>query len=168
MQTAQISETLVSYHNTTRRHDPEDLDLKHHRLESLKTRIHDSDFSLSLAPQPNLGLGLLHNFLPLIWLNFLEPSQPFSFYRVGLLAPRPTPTLEDKASVFISPRGRVAQLYSQAPGTHFLDASYDTHGLRWDYSYALVTTRGDGDYIMFDSQCQFIPNIKLSAYTFAH
>jgi hypothetical protein len=36
-----------------------------------------------------------------------------------LLAPRPTPTLEDQASVFISPRGRVAQLYPQAPGTHF-------------------------------------------------
>jgi hypothetical protein len=30
--------TLVSYHNTTRRHSPEDLDLKHHRRESLKTR----------------------------------------------------------------------------------------------------------------------------------
>jgi hypothetical protein len=36
-----------------------------------------------------------------------------------LLAPRPTPTLEDQASVFISPRGRVAQLYPQTPGTHF-------------------------------------------------
>jgi hypothetical protein len=36
-----------------------------------------------------------------------------------LLAPRPTPTLEDQVSVFISPRGRVAQLYLQAPGTHF-------------------------------------------------
>jgi len=27
---------MVSYHNTTRRHNPEDLDLKHHRRESLK------------------------------------------------------------------------------------------------------------------------------------
>jgi hypothetical protein len=30
---------LVSYHNTTRRHNPEDLDLKHHRREILKARI---------------------------------------------------------------------------------------------------------------------------------
>jgi hypothetical protein len=59
-------------------------------------------FSLSLslslpppsAPQPNLGLGLLHK----IRLNFLEASQQFSFYRVGFVAPRPTPTLEDQAS----------------------------------------------------------------------
>jgi hypothetical protein len=43
-----------------------------------------------------------------IWPNFLEASK-HCFYRVGLLAPRPTPTLEDQASVFISPRGRVAR-----------------------------------------------------------
>jgi hypothetical protein len=67
------------------------------------------------APHPGLGLGLLHK----IRLNFLEASQQFSFYRAGLLAPRPTPTLEDQASVFISPRGRVAQSYSPALGTHF-------------------------------------------------
>jgi hypothetical protein len=35
----------------------------------------------------------------------LETSQQFSFYRVGLLAPRPTPIPEDQVSVFISPRG---------------------------------------------------------------
>jgi hypothetical protein len=28
----------LSYHNTTRRHSPEDLDLKHHRRENLKSR----------------------------------------------------------------------------------------------------------------------------------
>jgi hypothetical protein len=39
------------------------------------------NFLLSLAPQPSLGLGLLHK----IRLNFLEASQQFSFYRVGLL-----------------------------------------------------------------------------------
>jgi hypothetical protein len=33
------SVTLVSYHNTTRRQNSEDLDLKHHRRERFKTRI---------------------------------------------------------------------------------------------------------------------------------
>jgi hypothetical protein len=66
-----------------------------------------------LAPQPSIGLGLLHK----IRLNFLETSQQFSFLQGRVVSP--TPTLEDQASVFISPRGRVAQLYPQAPGTHY-------------------------------------------------
>jgi hypothetical protein len=77
--------------------------------------------SLSLAPQLSLALGLLHNLLQIQsgWISWGLLNN-FIFYRVGLLAPRPTPTLEDQASVlFISPRGRVAQLYPQAPGTHF-------------------------------------------------
>jgi hypothetical protein len=37
----------------------------------------------------------------------------FLFYRVGLLAPRPTPIPEDQVSVFISPRGRVATHFSR-------------------------------------------------------
>jgi hypothetical protein len=37
----------------------------------------------------------------------------FLFYRVGLLALRPTPIPEDQASVFISPRGRVATHFSR-------------------------------------------------------
>jgi hypothetical protein len=64
---------------------------------------------IPLAPQPSLGLGLLRK----IRLNFLEASQQFYFYRVGLLAPRPTSIPEGQASVFISPRGRVATHFSR-------------------------------------------------------
>jgi hypothetical protein len=51
-----------------------------------------------LAPQPNLGLGLLHK----IRLNFLEASQQFSFLQGRVVSPTPIP--EDQAYVFISPR----------------------------------------------------------------
>jgi hypothetical protein len=85
---------------------------------------------LSLAPQPSLGLGLLLK----IRLNFLDASQQF-FYRVGLLAPRPTPIPEDQASVFISPRGRVATHFS-----HLLRHAWVTVGL----FFSPVTKRGYG------------------------
>jgi hypothetical protein len=55
---------------------------------------------LSLAPQPSLGLGLLHK----IQLNFWMLLNNFLFYMVRFGAPRPTPIPEDQASVFISPK----------------------------------------------------------------
>jgi hypothetical protein len=40
-----------------------------------------------LAPQPSLGLGLLHK----IRLNFLEASQQFSFLQGRVVSPTPNP-----------------------------------------------------------------------------
>jgi hypothetical protein len=40
-----------------------------------------------LAPQPSLGLGLLHK----IWLNFAEASQQFSFLQGRVVSPTPNP-----------------------------------------------------------------------------
>jgi hypothetical protein len=44
-------------------------------------------FLLSLAPQPSLGLGLLHK----IQLNFLEASQQFPFLRGRIVSSMPNP-----------------------------------------------------------------------------
>jgi hypothetical protein len=38
LEAVRTSETAVSYHNITLRHNPEDFDLKHHRRENLKSR----------------------------------------------------------------------------------------------------------------------------------
>jgi hypothetical protein len=61
-----------------------------------------------MALQPNSGPGLP------FW-GFVT----ITFYRAVLLVQRPTPNLEDQASVFMTPGDRVAQLYPQALGTHF-------------------------------------------------
>jgi hypothetical protein len=46
-ETARTSETLASYHNTTRRHNPEEVNLNPHRRENIKSR--NMDFHCSLV-----------------------------------------------------------------------------------------------------------------------
>jgi hypothetical protein len=55
------------------------------------------------------------------------------------------PHLEDQAPVFISPRDRVAQLYPQALGSHFV-ASYDSQG----YGGGIRTRLHTGMYLPND------------------
>jgi hypothetical protein len=55
------------------------------------------------------------------------------FYDVGFIAPRPTPNLEDQASVFMSPGDRVAQLYPLAPAFPFSRLLRHA-GIWWGYS----------------------------------
>jgi hypothetical protein len=54
-----------------------------HKHTHIHTYIHT--YILSLAPQPSLGLGLLHK----IRLNFLEASQQFSFLQGRVVSPTP-------------------------------------------------------------------------------
>jgi hypothetical protein len=61
----------------------------------------------------------LNPSVPSMFRGWLLGFVALSFSMVESLAPRKT-NLEDQASVFISPTGRVAQLYPQAPGTHFI------------------------------------------------
>jgi hypothetical protein len=61
-----------------------------------------------MALHPNSGPGLTS------W-GFVT----ITFCGAGLLVQRPTPNLEDQASVFMTPGNRMAQLYPQALGTHF-------------------------------------------------
>jgi hypothetical protein len=87
-----------------------------------------SSSSSSLALHPFMG-----HSLP--WISWQQ-----DFYRVGLSTPRPIPYLENQASVLVTPGYKVTQLYPKH-WVPILVTFYDTHELRWDYSYPPVTTR---------------------------
>jgi hypothetical protein len=74
----------------------------------------------------------------------VEVSVAFKYFiETGLLALCSNPNPEDQVSIFISPGDWVAQLYPQAPSTHFsrlLRHAWATVGL----FFSPVTTRGGG------------------------
>jgi hypothetical protein len=74
------------------------------------------------------------------WPPLLEFRNNNLFYGAGLLVQRPTPNLEDQASVFVTPGDRVTQLYRRH-WVPVLVAFYDMHGLQWDYSLIPATSR---------------------------
>lgn len=47
----------------------------------------------------------------------VQVSRHVMFYEDGLSANRPTPNIEDQASVFMNPGKKVAQLFPQALGS---------------------------------------------------
>jgi hypothetical protein len=74
--------------------------------------------------------------------NFLEASQQFSFLQDRVVSPTPNPHPGELGlCIYISQRrgGPVNTPMHRVP---ILVASYDTHWLRWDYSYSPVTTWG--------------------------
>jgi hypothetical protein len=76
----------------------------------------------------------------------MGPCLPFwcfvtiTFLQAWIVSLRPTPNVEDQASVFMTPADRVAQLYPQAPRVPILVAFNDMHGLQWDYSLIPAST----------------------------
>jgi hypothetical protein len=54
------------------------------------------------------------------------------FLRGQVVSPTPNPQPGGPGLRIYDCRDRVAQLHTQAPGTHF-SRIYDAHGLRWDY-----------------------------------
>ena len=72
-----------------------------------------------MALQSNVDLRLLNGLLPISLFGGILGFLTISFYAQRLSACRSVPNLEGPSTVFITLGGKVAQLYTQAPGAHF-------------------------------------------------
>jgi hypothetical protein len=91
----------------------------------------------------NLYVYGLFNDVSVVGHSLLWISWQQDFYRAEAVDPKPNPQLGGPGLRICDPRRQGDPAIPQALGT-ILVAFYNTHELRWDYSYPPVTTRRNG------------------------
>jgi hypothetical protein len=79
MEAARTSETLVSYRNTTQRHNPDELDLNLHLRENIKSRISTLPAPLNRPNLPCLNFFSGNLKFPLVQEQFRYSSHLTAF-----------------------------------------------------------------------------------------
>jgi hypothetical protein len=111
----------------------------------------------------------------------LEASQQFSFLQGRVASPVLHPPTWRTTSPYLYPLETGWPSYTPRHRVPILVASYDTHGLRWDYSYSPVTTRArcfESGFLKYHLPSPFYPlsdptkeivwNKSFPLHTFSH